>query len=250
MAEASEIQAPVSPILRCLAWAVDVPIILGFAWSAWLVTVRMADVPAGWTVALPGAIYVAVVVLYGMVLELSTGGQTVGKRALGLRVVACDGGRAGFVPILVRNVLRVIDLLPGAYLVGGVAALISSRSQRLGDLVAGTVVVSIPTAGEPEKFEPPPLRYNSFRDNAELAAALRASVSPEELALALDALARRDSLDANARVELFAALAAHFKEKTDMPVAVLAGLSDEQCIRNIFDVVTHDPPPPIPEDAQ
>ena len=67
---------------------------------------------------------------------------------------------------------------------------------------------------------------------------------------ALDALERRDSLDANARVELFAAMAAHFKEKTDMPVAVLTGLSDEQCIKNIFDIVTYDSPPPIPEDAQ
>lgn len=73
--------------------------------------------------------------------ELAWQGQTPGKRMFGLRVVTLDGGVPGPLPVLVRNLVRMVDLLPGIYGVGAITMLLSRRGQRLGDLAAGTVVV-------------------------------------------------------------------------------------------------------------
>jgi uncharacterized RDD family membrane protein YckC len=67
-------------------------------------------------------------------------GMTVGKRLVGIRVVAEDGEHAGLGPAVIRNLLRLVDGL-FFYLVGAVFALTSPRGQRLGDRAAGTLVV-------------------------------------------------------------------------------------------------------------
>jgi len=97
---------------------------------------------------------------YFAIWELSSGGRSLGKLALRLRVV-CDGGG----PItpresLVRNLLRVVDILPANYLVGLVAMVVSVEGKRLGDVAAGTVVVrmdqpapALPLLGEAEPNE-------------------------------------------------------------------------------------------------
>ena len=68
-------------------------------------------------------------------------GQTPGKRLVGLRVLSVTGRPARIDEAILRNLLRVIDQLPGVYAIGIVTMLVSSRNQRLGDLAAGTVVV-------------------------------------------------------------------------------------------------------------
>ncbi len=73
--------------------------------------------------------------------ELAWEGQTPGKRVLGLRVVADDGSAAGTVAILVRNLLRTVDFLPGGYCLGMVVMFLHPQSKRVGDLAGGTVVV-------------------------------------------------------------------------------------------------------------
>ncbi|HXQ94892.1 MAG TPA: RDD family protein [Thermoplasmata archaeon] len=73
----------------------------------------------------------------------STSGQTPGKRALGIRVVSVATARPPDLGhALVRNIFRVIDWLPGLYFVGFVVAALTSRKQRLGDLLADTIVVA------------------------------------------------------------------------------------------------------------
>lgn len=78
---------------------------------------------------------------YYIAFEALDSGRTPGKRLAGIRVVAADGRAATFTAIVIRNLIRVVDFLPGAYLVGIVTTLASDRSQRLGDMAAGTVVV-------------------------------------------------------------------------------------------------------------
>ncbi|MCX8007436.1 MAG: RDD family protein, partial [Coriobacteriia bacterium] len=73
--------------------------------------------------------------------EVVRGGRTPGKRYLGIRVVRDDGGPVRFTDSVVRNALRIVDMLPGYYAVGIVAALLSKSGKRLGDMAAGTVVV-------------------------------------------------------------------------------------------------------------
>jgi uncharacterized RDD family membrane protein YckC len=71
-----------------------------------------------------------------------TTGQTPGKRALGLRVIVTSTGRSPDLGhAFVRNLLRVVDWLPAFYLLGGFLALVTSQKQRLGDLLAATIVV-------------------------------------------------------------------------------------------------------------
>jgi len=79
------------------------------------------------------------VFLYFTVLE-ARDGQTLGKKIIGIRVVNDDGSPMNLETSAVRNVLRIIDAL-GFYLIGAILIWTSSKKQRLGDMVAGTVVI-------------------------------------------------------------------------------------------------------------
>lgn len=70
-----------------------------------------------------------------------TYGQTLGKRALGLLVVTEDGDPIDTRDALVRSVFRVVDALPAFFLLGAAVILVTERGQRVGDLIADTVVV-------------------------------------------------------------------------------------------------------------
>ncbi len=84
--------------------------------------------------------FLVVMFLYFVLLE-GLGGATVGKRLMHLRVVDVNGGRAGLIRSLIRNVLRVIDGLPTMGLVGAILIVVTPDRTRVGDLVAGTRVV-------------------------------------------------------------------------------------------------------------
>ncbi len=78
--------------------------------------------------------------VYFVVLE-ALRGTTPGKMAMGLRVVTTSGRPIGFTAAALRNVLRAADALPAFYAVGVASMILSPRFQRLGDLVAGTIVI-------------------------------------------------------------------------------------------------------------
>ncbi len=78
---------------------------------------------------------------YDIPFELLNGGRTVGKMAAGIRVVGIGGEPVSFFASVIRNIMRIVDILPGVYLVGAASILATKRDQRLGDLTAGTVVV-------------------------------------------------------------------------------------------------------------
>jgi uncharacterized RDD family membrane protein YckC len=87
----------------------------------------------------------------------ATRGQSPGKRLTGLRVLAENGRPIGWRAAALRNLLRAADALPTGYLVGLASMFLSSRFQRLGDLVAGTIVVVPARAGaaSPIELSPP-----------------------------------------------------------------------------------------------
>jgi hypothetical protein len=78
---------------------------------------------------------------------------------------------------------------------------------------------------------------NFLRQQPHLEARLRQQVSPAEAAVALQALLRRDDFDPQARIELFAELARHFRRKVEFPPEDIEGVSDEQYLRNVVDVL-------------
>lgn len=79
--------------------------------------------------------------VYDIVFEVWGGGRTPGKRATGLRVVLAGGAPVTLTASAIRNLMRLIDLLPTVYLVGMISILATRSNQRLGDLAAGTIVV-------------------------------------------------------------------------------------------------------------
>jgi uncharacterized RDD family membrane protein YckC len=79
--------------------------------------------------------------LYFLFFETVFHGRTPGKRLTGLRVVSEDGRQLGWSASLLRNLMRMVDSLPAGYLLGVVSMIASPRVQRLGDLVAGTIVI-------------------------------------------------------------------------------------------------------------
>ena len=68
-------------------------------------------------------------------------GDTLGKALVGIKVTDLTGRPAGWRAVLIRNVLRIVDSFPGFYLVGAPVARFSPRRQRIGDHIAGTLVV-------------------------------------------------------------------------------------------------------------
>lgn len=80
---------------------------------------------------------------YFAILEMSTGGKTPGKTVVGLRVVSHVGGRASGAALLIRNFIRTFDLLIGVPMMA-----IDRRCRRLGDMLAGTLVVHEQSASE------------------------------------------------------------------------------------------------------
>lgn len=78
---------------------------------------------------------------YFALFEAFWNGKTPGKRAVKIRVIHRSGRAIGFLEALARNLVRFVDYLPGFYAVGAVSIFLSNQNQRLGDMVAGTLVV-------------------------------------------------------------------------------------------------------------
>ncbi len=225
------------PVSRCLACAADI-LIVGLAASLiGKVLAFFQLVAADFTQALALIAYFAFSIAYGVVMEWSWRGQTIGKRLFRLRVIDASGLRLHFHQVLLRNLLRAVDMLPAFYLVGGLVCLVSPRAQRLGDIAAGTMVIHHPKHTEPDLDQLLAGKFNSLRAYPHLAARLRHRATPEEAGLVLQALVRRDEFEATARVALFADLAAHFKQLASIPEEVIETMPDEQFIRNVVDIL-------------
>ncbi|MFN7966772.1 MAG: RDD family protein [Acidobacteriota bacterium] len=176
-----------SPAARSLAWLID-----GMIRFALLMVASNLLAPLLGIGAFLIATF-AVWWLYGVIFEVWLGGATPGKRALGLRVVHDDGTPVALGASVLRNLLRVADFLPFAYGLGLITSLFHPRFKRLGDIVAGTLVVHVERVSDSlteEQVEaaPPsiPLRLEEQRALVEFsvrAAALGAPRSGEFAAL-------------------------------------------------------------------
>lgn len=132
---------------------------------------------------------------YHVFFEVVWHGQTPGKRAIGLRVIKEGGYPIGLGEALIRNVLRIVDMLPAFYGIGGLVMFFDKRSRRLGDMAAGTLVVK-------ERRELAIAVAPSIRDAAVAAGgapiANLARLTSADLGLLRDYLARRAQLSPRA----------------------------------------------------
>jgi len=225
------------PVTRCLAWIVDFFMIVAISQGLNIVGRIAGLINEDLAMAVATIGYFVISIGYGVAAEWFWRGQTVGKRLLRLRVMDAQGLRLQFHQVLLRNLLRFVDMLPGLYLLGGLTCLFSRRAQRLGDIAANTVVVYNTKPLEPDLDQLLAGKFNSLRQHPHLEARLRQRVSPDEARLALQALVRRDELEPVARVTLFAELAEHFKGLVAFPVETIEAMPDEQYIRNVVDIL-------------
>ncbi len=94
-----------------------------------------------WLLAALGVLFFLLFFGYFAIFEILWNGQTPGKRVIGIRVVKDFGRPLTAAESIGRNLLRIVDQLPGFYAIGMASAILSSSNKRLGDLVAGSMVV-------------------------------------------------------------------------------------------------------------
>jgi uncharacterized RDD family membrane protein YckC len=175
---------------------------------------------------------------YGALLEGFWNGQTIGKRLFHLRVIDQSGLPLRLEQAWIRNLMRTVDALPLAYLVGGISVLSSPIMQRFGDRVAGTLVVRETPLAAPAAEASSSQKYNSFTDYPLIAMRLRRAGTPELAGLIQDALRRRNELAPYARREIYRELVAHLQcEIAPFPDELIEILSDEQYLTNAAGVL-------------
>ena len=128
----------------------------------------------------------------------------------GLRVVRESGAPVTFGPSAVRNVIRLIDLLPGTYLVGMVSIQVTRKNQRVGDLAAGTLVL------RESRGLPAEVRISYL---VEAPAWDTSAIDQQELDTVASFLSRRGQLKAGARIQIAAELAGRLRPKVGGAVA-------------------------------
>ncbi|RNF83813.1 RDD family protein [Montanilutibacter psychrotolerans] len=133
------------PVPRALAWVLDFVIRMAVVTLGAIVLAAMGRAGSGIHAVLIFLVYW----FYPVLFEALGNGRTPGKRVLGLRVVAANGAPVGWMAAFVRNLLRTVDMLPFGYAVGLVTSLADPWGRRLGDMVAGTLVVHVERAHPP-----------------------------------------------------------------------------------------------------
>jgi uncharacterized RDD family membrane protein YckC len=224
------------PLTRFLAWFVDL-CCCAAATIALILVISFS--PLMFAPGLAAAILTlagfAIWFGYGIVMEWFWRGRTIGKMCLGLRVMDEHGLALSFPQVLIRNLLRFVDFLPGGYIADGLVCVLTRRIQRLGDLAAGTVVVRTRRARRPDLQKVLGDKYNSFRAYPHLEARLRQQVLPQAARVALTSLMRREQLEPAARLDVYRQVADYFRAIVQFPDAATEGLSDEQYVRNVVD---------------
>lgn len=167
---------------------------------------------------------------YPVWFELRWHGQTPGKRLLGLRTVDARGLPLTFAQCLVRSVVRAIDQLPALGGVGLVAAWCDPWGRRLGDVAAGTMVVTEHPPGVPPAGLDLELRHSSL-DTPRLRRLVRHRIGLDERELILALLLRAPALTPTARYDLMERCASHLRRRLD--AAPIEGLSGESWVRGV-----------------
>ncbi|MEO8228037.1 MAG: stage II sporulation protein M [Gemmatimonadota bacterium] len=219
---------------RALASLVDLAIILG-AVLAVAITLRIlagTGLRPGWS----AAVFVALVFLlfwgYFTLFEALREGQTPGKRRVGIRVLRDTGHPVTFAASAARNLLRIADFLPPPYLSGALLVALHPRGKRLGDMVAGTIVVR----DRPADVAPPRQSEAGQRSRLVEQQLTAPLLTEDEYRLLAQYGERSGSLDPAVRRRFAAALASRFaahlppQAMTD-EAFILALLADETARR-------------------
>ena len=145
-----------------------------------------ANAAAPWVIFVPAAL---VYFFYHPLLEAVMHGSTPGKRIAGVRLITLEGYTPGIGSILIRNIFRLIDSLPGVYTIGLLTVIFTRNQVRIGDIAAGTVLVYEKSTGK-----------QSLSDIARQS--LDSSLPAKDYDLLLELLERWQQLDKRQRIHL------------------------------------------------
>jgi uncharacterized RDD family membrane protein YckC len=135
-----EVEFPIAPFHRRLfAWLIDLMVLIAYLWITDMVlsrTVSRSWEEKGWLVV----IYTLPYLLYHLLMEISLNGQSIGKKAMSIKVITLEGGQPSLSQYLIRWIFRAFDI--GLFFIPAFfSVILSARSQRVGDMVAGTIVI-------------------------------------------------------------------------------------------------------------
>ncbi len=148
---------------------------------------------------------------YFIVWEMLANGRSPGKYIIGLRVVRRDGRPIDLRASVVRNLMRIVDMLPEYYVVGLVAIVLSPSGERLGDHVAGTIVIRLDRPQAAPEIAP--------GDNSAVAALTRdqlARIGPRELQLIRATIRRAAVLPEERGAALLAEVTETMRERLEL----------------------------------
>lgn len=163
-----------------------------------------------WFLAILGLAWFTIYFGYFAILEAIWNGQTLGKRVAQIRVIKESGRPITPAESVARNLMRIVDQLPGFYAVGIISALISRQNKRLGDFVAGTVVVHERILRDFAPSWQPTKQTVAFNYGTE-------RLTPEEFALVEAFLNRRAGLETSVRYRMANQIVQQIKPKLLLP---------------------------------
>jgi uncharacterized RDD family membrane protein YckC len=202
--EQTAVEFPIAGVgSRFLAFALDTLIQLaasavvgiGFVtYSAWI-GFSGSSRSTIWVLSLVGLFFFALYFGYFAFFEAIWNGQTPGKRVARIRVIKETGRPINPPESLARNLMRLVDQLPAFYATGIVSVLLSRKSKRLGDFVAGTIVVHERSLQDIKPLWQAASGSTTFPYGSR-------NLSPEDFALIEAFLNRRDSLAPDVRYRM------------------------------------------------
>jgi uncharacterized RDD family membrane protein YckC len=211
---------------RAAAWLIDVAV-MGLL-------LIVAIIIVGFFGGVAAALYFVLAFVvqwgYGALCEFRFSGQTLGKRAVGIRVLQAAGTPITWSQAVVRNLVRVVDALPVIYFAGACSTLLDENARRLGDVAAGTVVVRQRRSPRPSAVVAPIDRYNSFVTDPLVIHACQRITAPERDAM-IELSLRRETLPLAVRYTLFSKLARHLE--TRLGIERPTFFSDERFVLNL-----------------
>jgi uncharacterized RDD family membrane protein YckC len=218
---------------RFLAIAIDTLIQTGVA-IAGLIAVALLprlfsvfQIPQVWVIAI--AAFAGFVLFYGYfaIFEIVWNGQTPGKRIIHIRVIKDSGRPLTAAESIGRNLLRIVDQLPGFYALGMIVALLNPRNKRLGDLVAGSLVVRESSAAASK----PAWQAEWTNTGAPVATIGPSSMSLDDLALIDTFLNRRHDLTPDVRSRMAARIVDQLKTRVAFTRG--PGVTDEALLETL-----------------
>lgn len=128
---------------RILGWLIDWLVIITYGLFIFLVLLTTDGFGIFDTAPWLYLLIILPVVFYDLVMEISFNGQSLGKKAVGIRVVSLDGRQPSLGQYLIRWLFRLVDFTLTWSLCALVSVAVSIKHQRLGDLVGGTSVIKL-----------------------------------------------------------------------------------------------------------